>query len=86
MNLKLEFSKGFVYFSRVGDRVYLFNGIFPSYCHLSAHIASCDSTDLADTDNYPTVDEVIPLILEEAEKIGAREIGKPQDLQDDGIG
>jgi len=86
LQMKLEFSNGFVYFSRVGDRVYLFNGVFPSYCHLSAHIASCDSTGMDESENYPTVDEVIPMILEEAEKIGTREIGKPKDLQDDGIG
>lgn len=85
MALKLEFSDGFSYFSRVADKIYVFNGIFPSYCKLTAYIASCDSTDLSDEDNYPTVDDVVPMILEEAEKIGSKQLNQKLDLQDDGI-
>lgn len=86
MALKLEFAGGFSYYNRVNDKIYLFNGIFPSYCKLTAFIASCDSTDLDDEDSYPTVDDVVPMILEEAEKIGTKELSKKIDLQDDGIG
>lgn len=85
MNLKLEFSSKFAYFVRVADKIYLFNGVFPSYCKLTAYIASCDTTDMADTENYPTIDELIPSILEQAEKIGLRELQTKIDLQDDGI-
>lgn len=85
MNLKLEFSDEFSYFIRVGNRIYLFNGVFPSYCELTAYIASCDTTDMSEDDNYPTVDDVIPMLLDEAEKIGTRELQQKLDLQDDGI-
>jgi len=40
---------------------------------------------MADTENYPTIDELIPSILEQAEKIGLRELQTKIDLQDDGI-
>lgn len=84
-HMKLEFADKFTYFARMADKVYLFNGVFPSYCRLTAYVASCDVTGLADEDNFPAPDDVIPAILEQAEKIGLREIGQPLDLQDDGI-
>lgn len=85
MNLKLEFSDKFAYFVRVSDRIYLFNGVFPSYCKLTAYIASCDTTDMDESENYPAPDEPIASILDEAEKIGLRELQSKLDLQDDGI-
>ncbi len=50
-----------------------------------AHIASCDTTDLSESDNYPIVDEIVSAVLDEAEKIGLRELNTKLDLQDDGI-
>ena len=82
---KLEFADKFAYFARMGDRVYLFGGVFPSYCRLTAYIASCDISGMGDGENFPAPDEVIPLILAEAEKIGRAQIAQPKDLQDDGI-
>lgn len=73
------------YFYRIGDKLYLFNGIFTSYSKLTVMAVFSDTSNLKDTDAYPTVDDLIPQILDEAEKIGRRQFNTKQDLQDDGI-
>lgn len=73
------------YFYRIADKMYLFNGIYPSYSKLTVMGAFSDTSSLTDDDVYPTVDDIIPSILDEAEKIGRRQFQTQTDLQDDGI-
>lgn len=73
------------YFYRIGDKLFLFNGIYPSYCKITVMAAISDTSSLTDEDVYPTVEALIPLIMEAAEKIGQRQMQGDQDLQDDGI-
>lgn len=74
-----------MYFYRIADKMYLFNGVFPSYSKITVMGAFSDTSSLKDDDVYPTVDDLIPMILEEAEKIGRRQFAEGNDLQDDGI-
>lgn len=73
------------YFYRIADKMYLFNGVYPSYSKITVMGAFSDTSSLTNEDVYPTVEELIPSILEEAEKIGRRELETSADLQDDGI-
>ena len=73
------------YFYRIADKMYLFNGVYPSYSKITVMGAFSDTSSLTDSDVYPTVDDLIPAILDEAEKIGRREFQTKTDLQDDGI-
>lgn len=73
------------YFYRIADKLFLFNGIYPSYSKITVLGAFADSSTLSENDLYPTVEELIPQILDEAEKIGRRQFQVKQDLQDDGI-
>ena len=82
---KTMFGKQYPYFYRVGGKIYLFNGIFPSFCKLTVFAVIIDTTDMSETDQFPTIDELIPAITDMAEKIGARELQGNYDLQDDGI-
>jgi len=72
------------YFYRIADKLYLFNGVFTSYSRITVMCAFSDTSSLKDDDVYPTVDDLIPSILDEAEKIGRRQFTST-DLQDDGI-
>lgn len=74
-----------MYFYRITDKMYLFNGVYPSYSKITVMGAFTDTSNLGNDDVYPTVEELIPNILDEAEKIGRRELGTQSDLQDDGI-
>jgi hypothetical protein len=85
MMLKTHFGKQYPYFYRIGGKIYLFNGIFPSFCRLTVYAVIIDTTDMAETDQFPTIDELIPAVTEMAEKIGQRELQGQYDLIDDGI-
>lgn len=81
---KMRFANNESYFYRIADKIFLYGGIYPSYCKLDLTIASIDSTDLADDDNFPTAEALEPLILAEVEKIGLRELNSRYDTQNDG--
>lgn len=85
MMTKSQFGDEYGYFYRIGGRIYIFNGIYPSFCRMNVHAVVTDTSDYLETDPYPTIDELVPAILEQAEKIGLRELGGRYDLQDDGI-
>lgn len=85
MMLKSQFGNEFGYFYRIGGKIYIFNGIYPSFCTMTVYAVLVDTSDASETDPYPTVDELVPAVIEQAEKIGLRELGGKYDLQDDGI-
>ena len=71
-------------FYPVSDRIYLFGGNYPPSIrvHLALIITSAEAFDLSD--QFPAPGELLLPIMEEAEKIGLRQIGKPQDITNDG--
>jgi hypothetical protein len=85
MMIGSKFGDEYGYFYRIGGKIYIFNGVYPSFCRMSVDAVVVDTSDTPETDPYPTIDELIPAILEQAEKIGTRELGSRYDLQDDGI-
>ena len=54
------------YFYRIKDKMYLFNGVYPSYSKITVMGAFGDTSNLGNDDVYPTVEELIPNILERA--------------------
>lgn len=81
----MRFANKMPFFNRVGDRIYVYNGIYPLFCKFTLVYASVDTFSLEETDDFPTVDKLLPTILEEVEKIGRRELEGVNDLLSDGI-
>jgi len=84
LNNNLRFSNNNAYFYRVGEKIYLYNGIYPSYCKLSMFVATVSTNGLKETDEFPTVDSLIAIIVEEATKIGLNQNKSNYDIQNDG--
>ena len=80
----MRFSGDESYFYRIADKIFLYGGIYPSYCKLDLVVATIDTTDLNEDDNFPTAGALEPMILEEVEKIGLRELNSQYDTQNDG--
>lgn len=80
----IRFGEQNAYFARLGDKILLFNGNFPSFSKFEVFVVLSDTTNLADTDRYPTVEEILPAILDEVTKIGMAELHSIYDVQDDG--
>lgn len=84
LNNNLRFSNNNAYYYRVGEKIYLYNGIYPSYCKLSVFVATVSTNGLKETDEFPTVDKLTETIIEEAAKIGLNELKGKYDIQNDG--
>jgi hypothetical protein len=84
INNNLRFANNNAYYYRVDNKIYLFNGIYPSYCKLSLFVATVDTTDKKDNEQFPTVDALMATILDEATRIGMNELKGKQDIQNDG--
>ena len=84
LNNNLRFSNNNAYYYRVGEKIYLYNGIYPSYCKLSVCVATVSTNGLKETDEFPTVDKLTETIIEEAAKIGLNELKGKYDIQNDG--
>ena len=84
LNKNIRFASDVPYYHRVGNRLFLIGGIYPSYCKFSIVVATADTTGVDYSENFPTVDKLIPQILDEAERIGLRELSSKYDTQNDG--
>lgn len=84
LNKNLRFSNDNPYYYRVGDKIYLYNGVYPSYCRLNMFVATVSTNGLKETDEFPTVDKLITTIIDEATKIGLNELKGSYDIQNDG--
>ena len=84
LNNNLRFSNNNAYYYRVGEKIYLCNGIYPSYCKLSVFVATVSTNGLDDKDEFPTVDSLIVATLDEATKIGLNQLKGNYDIQNDG--
>lgn len=82
---RIRFAEKQPYLHRVGDRIYLFNGIYPPFCKFNLVYATVSTIGLDEENTFPTVDELLPLVMEEVEKKGRRELEKGNDLISDGI-
>lgn len=84
INNNLRFANENAYYYRVDNKIYLFNGIYPSYCTLSLFVATVDTSNKKDNEEFPTVDSLMATILDEATRIGINELKGKQDIQNDG--
>lgn len=85
INSNLRFSDKSPFFNRMGNRLYLFNGVYPPFSQFDLVYGSVDLGLYNETQAMPTPNKLLPLIFEEVEKIGLRELGSKKDLISDGI-
>ena len=69
---------------RIGDRIYLTGGKYPEDLKLSLLILPDDIEAFEDSDAFPAPKELHYDILEAAEVIGNRQLGRPVDITNDG--
>ena len=84
MAMKKRFGDKDKYFSRIGDRILLF-GQFPSYSKFEVMVVLGDTSSLSMDTRYPTVEEMLPSIMDEVTKIGLSELQSVVDIQNDGV-
>lgn len=82
---RLKFTNPEIFWYRVGSRVYLIGGkpINSNYSFF-VDLIPASTVNLADTDEYPIIEELLPAVMQMAEEIGARELKIPMDINNDG--
>lgn len=80
----IRFSGNVPYYYREANKLYLFNHVVTPYSQYNVNIAISDSEGLPEDAEYPSVDDVIGAILDNAEQIGKRQMKEIQDLINDG--
>lgn len=83
IDTRMRFAKADSYFSRVGDKIYLFNGIFPSYAKFDVYAVCLDLSYFTENDKLPTIEGLLPQITEGVIEILSKELGSG-DIADDG--
>jgi hypothetical protein len=70
-------------FYPVGSRIYLLGGSYPAMTRAHLALIPASAEAFADDDPFPAPAEIHKSILDAAEEIGSRQIGKPQDITND---
>lgn len=82
---RLRFAKEDTFWYRVGERVYFIGNekINHNYKFI-VDLVPASTSSLADTDQYPIIEELYPTIMAMAEEIGLRQAKVPIDINNDG--
>lgn len=82
---KLRFAKDSTFWYRVGNRVYFIGNesINHNYKFI-VDLVPANTDYLSDTDPYPMIEELYPMMMQMAEEIGLRQLNIPIDINNDG--
>lgn len=81
---RIRFANKFPYTYRVGERLYLFNGVYPAYCKFSIVLATSDLSAFDEDSPFPAPHSMASAIVDAAYEVGVKEIQGIHDIISDG--